>query len=178
MFPDAYRYLKKRSEAEQKGEKGDARTVVGVITNSDDRVPDVLSSLGLNVHHLRYGDPAEKCSDVAHTQCQTADIDFVIMSYDVGFEKPHRKIFDAATDMLENMLSAEGVAKPALDDWTLLYVGDEPEKDAKGALDAGWDAILVDRDAQYGSVAEQRPEISIIKDFDGLDQLRDRYPGI
>lgn len=33
--------------------------VVGVITNSDDRVPDILSSFGLRVSPLRYGTPVE-----------------------------------------------------------------------------------------------------------------------
>lgn len=40
------------------------RVIVGVITNSDPRVPDVLSSLGLEMSPLRYGTRSQVSSPV------------------------------------------------------------------------------------------------------------------
>ena len=69
---------------------------VGVITNSDPRVPDVLSSLGLRVSPVRWG---TKTEDPASVASRDYEIDFSVMSYDVGHEKPDRRIFEAAEEM-------------------------------------------------------------------------------
>ncbi|PNS20794.1 hypothetical protein CAC42_2725 [Sphaceloma murrayae] len=122
----------------------DRRLVVGVITNSDDRVPDVLSSFGLRIKPLRHGEDPRPY----HPTNEPADIDFAIMSYDVGHEKPDKRIFDAATHMLKDMLRVEGQEDASLSSWRCLYVGDELIKDAGGALDAGWDAVLIDREQE------------------------------
>lgn len=108
------------------------RVVVGVITNSDDRVPDILTSLGLNVSPLRYGGQVQQVRG-------NFDVDFSVMSYDVGHEKPHEKIFAAA----EDMAMAGGVGSKA---WEKIYVGDEYAKDVVGAIDAGWNAVLIGDD--------------------------------
>ena len=103
--------------------------VVGVITNSDDRVPDILTSLDLKMNPLRYGDQRSKVLG-------SFDIDFSIMSYDVGVEKPDGRIFAAAEEMLED---AERDSGP----WEKIYVGDEYAKDVVGATGAGWKAVMV-----------------------------------
>lgn len=114
-----------------RGENQDGQTVIGIITNSDNRVPDILTSLGLSVSPIRHGS--------ARRQNQAdSNIDFVIMSFDVGHEKPDRRIFDAA-DM---MLKADGKAVDSTA-WQKIYVGDEYGKDIVGAGDAGWNAILI-----------------------------------
>ncbi|KAG8626524.1 hypothetical protein KVT40_005469 [Elsinoe batatas] len=148
---DAQRLFKKFSDTRpgqvfrrvdhQEGSTADRRLVVGVITNSDDRVPDILASFGLKVKPLRHGEDPRPY----HPTNEAADIDFAIMSYDVGHEKPDASIFDAATTMLQEMLKAEGHKEADISDWRQLYVGDELEKDAGGALAAGWDAVLIDR---------------------------------
>lgn len=140
-FPDVLSYLRNLSSQPSRLPSASPRSVVGVITNSDNRVPDVLSSLGLRVNHLRHGSKIEK--EAMQEQPQT-DIDFCIMSYDVGCEKPSSEIFDAATSMLGSILAAEGTEFKK-QDWDLLYVGDEVKKDAHGAIQAGWDAVIVDR---------------------------------
>ena len=81
------------------------------------------------------------------------DIDFCIMSYDVGVEKPHSEIFNAAVSTLDSLLSTEGNSFER-NDWDLLYVGDEVAKDAKGAVNAGWDAVLLDRGAEVDAAYE------------------------
>lgn len=108
---------------------------IGVITNSDDRVPSVLSSLGLRVDNCRYGtlspipDPLD------------SDINFVIMSYDVGFEKPDPRIFDAARK-LGSIVNGRN-----LEPSECLHVGDNVTKDLRAAEEGGWKAFLMNPDS-------------------------------
>ena len=115
--------------------------VVGVITNSDPRVPEVLSSLGLSISPLRYGSPAPEQPNTR----QRYDVNFSVMSYDVGHEKPNVQIFRAAEDMLDPALKARGDTSTSRDPnaWEKIYVGDEYNKDVVGARNAKWDAILI-----------------------------------
>lgn len=151
MYPDAYKLLKSfgQPDLQQTWRRGDrmterapkCRLVIGLLSNSDDRVMDILPSLDIVLKPLRYG------ADVAkfHPTNNEADVDFAVLSYDVGAEKPAKRVFDSALDMLQRMLSVEGNESLDLDEWRTVYVGDDPEKDARGATDAGWEAILVDR---------------------------------
>lgn len=120
--------------------------VVGVITNSDDRVPDILSSLGLDVSPMRYGATEAHPGTLAGPRSH--DVDFHCMSYDVGVEKPDRRIFQAAEDMLAQIIETREGKDPTesradLDTWEKLYVGDEYEKDVVGAQNAGWKVALL-----------------------------------
>ena len=118
-----------------------AQIFVGVITNSDDRVPDVLSSLGLRVSPLRHdSDPSE-----SHAFVQDCDIDFCIMSYDVGYEKPDKRMFAAAEEMLDITLRAD-IESYQPQSWQKVYVGDEYDKDVVGATNAGWNAVLINEE--------------------------------
>ncbi|KAF2727692.1 hypothetical protein EJ04DRAFT_132568 [Polyplosphaeria fusca] len=142
-------------------------TVVGVITNSDDRVPGVLESLGLTVGPRRVGTPSQRSKETGVDR----DISFVVLSYDVGYEKPHQKIFDAAKQMLQETLIGE---KPedqrrGVDDFELLYVGDEIQKDYMGAQNAGWHAVLVERDSDEALPSPE--DLHIVKrDVDTTDE--------
>ncbi|RGP60525.1 putative hydrolase protein [Fusarium sporotrichioides] len=129
--------------------------VVGVITNSDDRIPSILSSLGLNVSPLRYGTDSE----ARKTKHDTYDIDFHCMSYDVGVEKPDKRIFDAAEFMLAQIISARGgrsldESKSEVDDWQRVYVGDDYAKDVIGSTNAGWNPVLLDPKDECESIAD------------------------
>jgi FMN phosphatase YigB (HAD superfamily) len=120
-----------------------ARTIVGIITNSDDRVPDILRSFGLRVGPRRVG---KRQGAMARADLDE-DISFVVVSYDAGFEKPNHRIYDAAVWMLEECLAAE--AKEGRDmsseEFEKLMVGDDLEKDVNGPREAGWSALLLDR---------------------------------
>ncbi|KAG9593975.1 hypothetical protein KCU77_g6268, partial [Aureobasidium melanogenum] len=157
LFPDVS-YLQKLSHSPQRQRNASSRLVIGVITNSDDRVPDVLTSLGLKVNPLRYN-PTLKDSTQEARQAEEAqnhqhpDIDFCVMSYDVGVEKPSSEIFDAAVDTLSSLLSSES-KEYKKEDWGLVYVGDEVGKDAKGAVMAGWNAVLLDRGGEVDTAYE------------------------
>ncbi|RMY68365.1 hypothetical protein D0863_07172 [Hortaea werneckii] len=117
----------------------EGRTVVGLITNSDDRVPGVLSSLGLTVSSLRYDNTSFSNFD----NKKQYDIDFSVMSYDVGCEKPDKRIFSAAEEIWRQL---PGGADPRDDEWDKVYVGDEYGKDVVGAQAAGWHSVLIAED--------------------------------
>ncbi|GAB1313788.1 hypothetical protein MFIFM68171_03998 [Madurella fahalii] len=123
------------------------RIVVGVITNSDDRVPNILSSLGFDVSPLRFGCPFDTATIVG----KQYDIDLHCMSYDVGFAKPDRRIFEAAETMAKKIVALQSETDYSLEDgsepqddvpWLKLYVGDEFKTDVIGAWGAGWNSVL------------------------------------
>lgn len=154
--------------------------IVGVITNSDDRVPDILTSLGLSVSPLR--SPASE----RHEDGEQYDVDFSVMSYDVGHEKPDRRIFEAAEGMLETVLGQGNIDSR---EWRKVYVGDEFKKDVVGAIGAGWNAVLVDRESreEYDDVKwlHQEPVGTLYEVFEAqkavgfrsLEQLAEWLPG-
>ncbi|KAI4758270.1 hypothetical protein E4T52_09537 [Aureobasidium sp. EXF-3400] len=180
LFPDVS-YLQQLSQTPQRQRNAEQRLVIGVITNSDDRVPDVLSSLGLRVNGLRYNGSPERMAEESRKgeEQEAQDVDFCIMSYDVGVEKPQPEIFKAAITTLDSLLHSEGNSYESKD-WDLLYVGDEVAKDAKGAVQAGWDAVLVDRgtevDAAYegdapgveGLIDVEGKKVPVLKGFEAL----------
>lgn len=135
LYPDvlpffsALQYIKKTPSQKSKP----SIPTVGIITNSDDRVPLILSSLGLNVGSLRHGLSKKSGSEPPAGE----DINFVVLSYDVGSGKPHRAIFDAAR--------VAGLVDAALEH-ECLHVGDNINEDYHGARDAGWKSLLLDRD--------------------------------
>lgn len=111
------------------GDSAWSEPIVGVITNSDDRVPSILSSLGLQVGLWRHG-----CNSQASFKAED-DINFVILSYDVGFEKPDSEIFDTTKQMVP------GRAR-------FLHIGDDLQNDFFAAKRAGWEGILLDREVE------------------------------
>ena len=133
---------------------------IGVITNSDDRVPSVLSSLGLEVSPRRYGPAADSLDP--HSDMED-DIDFVVMSYDVGYEKPSRDVFDAAKLLVQ---SNRGILDQAD---RFVHIGDDLEKDFEGAERAGWESVLLDRDGIHKVHCSQEAQaLSVIRNLPEL----------
>jgi putative hydrolase of the HAD superfamily len=83
---------------------------MGVVSNWDDRLTGVLEDLGL----ARW-------------------LDFVVVSYEVGVEKPHPAIFERA------------LARLGLPPEQVLHVGDRVREDVEGALALGMEALLLVR---------------------------------
>ena len=115
--------------------------VLGIITNSDDRVLPILSDLQTSVTPRRYR-PGTKTYFPLWQPSDDNDVQFVTLSYDVGFEKPDRRIFDSAKKVMraEKDLMCE-----------YIHVGDDLEKDTRGAEAAGWRGLVLDRDDLYKS---------------------------
>ena len=157
-----------------------------MITNSDDRVPDILSTFGLRVSPLRFGSGAasplllsnnistesEKSATTAtntgepttgQNQVSNFDIDFTCISYDVGFEKPNREIFAAAEEMAGRVIGRG--KRVDTDDWLKIYVGDEFGADVAGALGAGWNAVWIpDMDGGSGGSVVPRESAQVGED--------------
>ena len=87
---------------------------LGVISNATNLVKLVLDNLDLSKY-----------------------FDFVIVSDEVGVNKPSAKIFMMAADKARTSPNR------------MLFVGDKLSTDVKGAIDAGMNAILVDRADTY-----------------------------
>lgn len=141
--------------------------VIGVITNSDNRTADILSSFGLRVNPLHYGDKLSR----NNFDPGRFDVDFTVLSYDVGCEKPDGKIFAAAEEMVASILQEQN---SELEDWRKVYVGDEYDKDVVGATNAGWHAVLIDRETAGKQenvewLDDQQPSSSF---FDMLDKAK------
>lgn len=152
----------------------DRSIVVGVITNSDDRVPDILQAFDLKVNALRYQGHQEDPLDPDN------DIDFAIMSYDVGHEKPDRRIFDAAIETLASIIavSEEPLRSLEAESWNKVYIGDEYKKDVIGALSAGWSVALIDRDGSQNhhgvATLDDTPSQTLFEIFERTQAVRAR----
>lgn len=100
----------------------------GIISNADER----------------YGDSILPMLDLGE------EIRFCTFSKNVGYEKPSRRIFEAAMKQAEPWLclansdNVEGSCPPLKPD-EVLHIGNDFKKDYVGATDAGFHAILLDR---------------------------------
>ncbi|KAK6359680.1 hypothetical protein TWF696_000823 [Orbilia brochopaga] len=138
------------------------RTVtLGVLSNSDDRVIDVLKSLGIAVRHRsRLIEEANVGGDSSGTvsldriptdpgvpyNWTPNVVDFVTTSYDVGSEKPDIGIFRAAMASAKELLRRRDTEDSAARQWAWVHVGDNPAEDVAGAEAAGAMGVLLDRE--------------------------------
>lgn len=132
------------------------KTLVGIITNSDDRVSKILSSFGLKIGPRRIGSMTKPNDHLLRDE----DIHFVALSYDIGHEKPDSRVFDAARDLYEATIK-DG-SESQLNRYDLLYVGDDIERDYFGAKNAGWNAIHIDRSRIFNSLDLDRSNIHTV----------------
>ncbi|RAH64890.1 uncharacterized protein BO66DRAFT_395871 [Aspergillus aculeatinus CBS 121060] len=132
------------------------RVVVGVVSNSDDRVPAVLESLGLRVGMCRADQDVSSTRlpgfemrgrDEARVNNEAGDgeiydLDMVITSYEAGAEKPSAVIFEVARRQAMKLL---GASEDGSDEsgWTCVHVGDDYNKDYRAAIEAGWKAFYI-----------------------------------
>lgn len=142
-----FRELRKKAQIQSSSAPFSAwdQIVVGIITNSDDRVPGVLNSFGLEIGPRRVGTADTRSKEA----CLKDDVSFVVLSYDVGVEKPDRRIFYAAVDMLEDTIAGNNKGLTT-ESFEKLYVGDDVEKDYEGAKAAGWHSLLLKRGSDTG----------------------------
>ena len=124
---------------------------VGVITNSDERVPSILSDLGLRVGNGRYG-LSNQVSD------RSEDINFVAMSYDIGFEKPDPRIFDAARKL-------GSIGNKTLEPYECMHVGDDVYKDLYAARAVGWRGYVVTPYGKEESKGSEMKNLSFLMDI-------------
>lgn len=135
IYPDVLPFFQALSKARREPSP-DGQLIVGILTNSDDRVSQILSSLGLQVGDWRYGSTSSRKARGDDTQ----DVDLVALSYDIGFSKPNSRIFDATKSMVQEAIELEPKC---------FHAGDNLQEDYRAADDAGWNGILVDREGVF-----------------------------
>lgn len=101
---------------------------LGIISNSDPRLRMVIQDFDLE--KFLYSK------------------DSYSISYEVDFEKPDVCIFKDAEQRLQSYLALTK-SDHGIDRRRLWHVGDDLEKDFKGSLKAGWNAVLVDRSRKF-----------------------------
>lgn len=91
---------------------------------------DALSAYPLGI--ITNGDGAQQRQKLEQTGI-TERFDSVVISGDVGVAKPQREIFDRSANEM------------GLSPSDLVFIGDNAEADVRGALQAGWHAIWLNR---------------------------------
>jgi putative hydrolase of the HAD superfamily len=112
---------------------------LGIISNWDERLPSLLDQLGL-----------------------TPYFEAVVISSEIGVEKPDRRIF------------AEALTRLRVEPGAALHVGDSPLEDVEGAIAAGMEAVRLDRGVRGGRTA-RRGHPAGLSDLSGLADLARRW---
>lgn len=187
---DRLRSYKRRQREKQQNPYFDY-VVTGIISNSDDRVPAVLKSLGLAVGGTRADadrsstqlpgfetsldleniENKKNLGNSGHIPYFEFDLNMIITSYEAGEEKPNRLIFDVAARQAERLLKLD-VSETENVEWTRVHVGDDLAKDCQGATSAGWRGILLDRDTAYSEIDKG---VTVIQSLEGLLSDIERY---
>ncbi|KAF3479929.1 uncharacterized protein GIQ15_06905 [Arthroderma uncinatum] len=142
-----------KGELEEKGKVGCSgsnhikRIVVGIISNSDDRISPILNSLGISVGSA-WADTGEllprgPTSTSTGGKIKLNDIDFIVTSYEAGDEKPHPRIFDIAKTRAKEHLLATDPSYEEDDSWRRIHIGDDYDHDYQGATNSGWENFLL-----------------------------------
>lgn len=135
-------------------------TMLGIVSNSDPRVQNILESLGLETFPAVYpptAGPSKQRNLRRHRFAGLkASFAFITLSYHAGIAKPDPAIFETALDhaqtaldgiACQNRLTRTGkdLVTDVKKDLYHVHIGNELEKDVLAALRAGWDALLLDR---------------------------------
>lgn len=164
LYEDVIPFFTRMRELRSSPTRRFDRILLGVVSNSDDRVPSVLKALGLRIGDLRADQDLSSMELPGFEQrdgpgpgkslssdLPDVDLDLVITSYEAGEGKPSRLIFDVAKRQARllprNHIPNQppGSKMDREDDWVCIHVGDEYEKDYRAARDAGWESYLIPR---------------------------------
>lgn len=152
------------------------KVLVGVISNSDDRVPGVLKSLGLavgdtradqGVSSMRLAGFEERSSSSKQGDNEINDLDLIITSYEAGEEKPSPAIFDVAR---QQAMRHVGASSESASQWTCVHVGDDYSKDYQAAVNAGWDGYYLPREGKGQNQQDTKRIRSLTELFDLLER--------
>lgn len=152
------------------------KVLVGVISNSDDRVPGVLKSLELavgdtradqGVSSMRLAGFEERSSSSKEGDNEINDLDLVITSYEAGEEKPSPAIFDVAR---QQAMRHVGASSENASQWTCVHVGDDYSKDYQAAVNAGWDGYYLPREGKGQNQQDTKRIRSLTELFDLLER--------
>lgn len=187
LFDDVHPFFSRMRGLRESSTRRFDRILLGIISNSDDRVPSVLKALGLRVGDLRadqdrssmqlpgfeHRDESQFDNSESSPKAYN-DLDFVITSYEAGEGKPNKMIFDVAKRQARLLPSSQGQTQTSVTanetgDWVCVHVGDEYKKDYCAATDAGWESYLIARGGGNESPAGPKTISSLLDLIDKLD---------
>ena len=170
LYPDVVPFLQSMRKLRQKytDPKGPI-IAIGVITNSDDRALNILESLGLKIGsvNIRRNEPSHPFSGASGYN-SADDINFLVTSYETGYEKPDSRIFEEADwrtlrlwpsrweqSSQHNLTGSNLISRTFGLLWkragiTRIHVGDDFEKDYQGAKVTGRQAMHLCRNKEDG----------------------------
>ncbi|KAL5003759.1 hypothetical protein BDV10DRAFT_180286 [Aspergillus recurvatus] len=170
LYDDVEPFLKVRAQELKTGQGKGRKVVIGVVSNSDDRISSVLESLGISVRDARAGEEKtrsggdlpgfeeerekDKTTNPPQNQ-KRKDIDFILTSYQVGAEKPDPLVWDVATRTALQLAGESDAGDDGAGGWERIHIGDDYGKDYRGAIDAGWGAYYLARDAEAAARAPE-----------------------
>ena len=173
LYPDILPFLKRMKEIRQDLEG--PIFIIGIITNSDPRVKDILESMNLNIGMPKLSTEERSLGDMFRRAGKDLDtdksFDFLATSYDAKSEKPDTGIIHYASNMVtlvhfsqfmeranEDMDSVTKEQR-VIDSMTWIHVGDDYDKDIAPAK-----AI----DATYeGENVPNRRAIHLVREGEG-----------
>ena len=178
--------------------------MLGIIANSDQGVRRVLQNLGLRVGTSEDDRRLSRLEIVKYTVRRAKamplddmkiwhdvwslrhDSDFLVTSYDEGYEKPDRRPFESAHSLaVDNVLSRaeqlkelrqagfkaklqgglEVIGHAHRVDLAWIHAGDDYEKDYVGATELGHDAFHLVRDGAGKAIVEGARTIASLMDL-------------
>lgn len=181
LYSDVKPFFETLGNLKKRHNDDNSSVFVGLISNSDSRVKSILEHLGLRVGIDTLHPHAEATqSSITTLYHAEDDIDFVTTSCAAKVEKPHRGIFDHARAMMRGLEiskrgrsgfdhatreesadhtlqarqseSREQALSVRSECSTLIHIGDDYKKDYRGAKDAGWEAIYLNREGEATDV--------------------------
>ncbi|KAI8384720.1 HAD-like domain-containing protein [Radiomyces spectabilis] len=133
--------------------------------------PDVIAALTqLKASGLKMGvisNTDERVVDIVRNLELSQFFNFVLPSVVAGYEKPDKHIFDQARSMFGTDIAPQDI----------VHVGDDERKDYYGALNAGWNAVLLEREKLKESIPEEPgDDLPRSSDFKSILTLHELYP--
>ena len=132
--------------------------VVGIISNSDDRVGPILQSFGFLVSPQRYSRKGGSSTNLG-----THDFDFVVLSSDVGFAKPDHRIFEAAKTCAAIPGNEADLQR------MYVHVGDNGVEDYQAAEQAGWKGVCIGGHGRDQGQGPRNDQMLFLRDLKDLE---------
>lgn len=163
LVPDLLHFLRSKSSPQPSSSSPPPSITLGIISNSDPRVPFILHDLGVGILHYHTHAPLSSTSHALDHPSPTSAkhakngyLDFLTLSYDVGVSKPDRGIFEAAE---RRGLEVAGIEGRGVEEGgrfgRKVHIGDEFGKDVEAARNAGWEGVLWREDVGIEEMEER-----------------------
>ncbi|KAI9889414.1 MAG: hypothetical protein M1814_005350 [Vezdaea aestivalis] len=139
--------------------------ILGVLSNSDPRVNKVLKALGVKskARYVKDETTSRRFPKVVEWEV----IKFFSLSCYLGIGKPDPKVFRRTGDYVtKNFLSHMNS-----EDIVFAHIGDNYAKDGKGAFDAGWNGIYLNRN-HAANRADVPPSTDMISRHEVKDDMQ------